>query len=93
MAVRAGFVVFMLAGNDVLNIDSRFAAIIQDAQDAISEFHGYAFGFFALPRTRSVRIFWIIRPASAACAAVFFAAHLSCVTRKVKNRPSTPVFL
>ena len=47
MPIWSGFVVFVLSGNDVLNIDSRFAAIIQDAQDAISKFCGDAFGLFA----------------------------------------------
>ena len=53
----------------------------------------YAFRLLALCGTRRVRIFGIIRAASAMCASVLFATNAASVAREIKHRSPVAVFL
>ena len=93
MAIRAGFVVFVLNSDRLFKINPRVSAIVQNADHAISQFNRYAFRFLALRGTRGFWIVWIVRAASAMCASVFFATHAASVAGIIERWPPVAVFL
>jgi hypothetical protein len=65
VSIRAAFVVFVLYLQHVFNVNSGIRAIIKNANNHVGKLRRDPFGLFALRGTTGVRIFRIVRAASA----------------------------
>ena len=83
----------MLYLQHVFNVNSGIRAIIKNANNHVGKLRRDPFGLFALRGTTGVRIFRIVRAASAMRASVLFATNAASVAGEIKKRFPVAVFL